>query len=209
MPPAACATGLVTCFASNLIPIGSKAPGMFRIGVWVVSSGQHLTACCFPGVAMRRSLTGYTSAQSSLFLLSVCKNSVLETGGGAISFLPSFSSGWSYEMVLGLPNLPEGHCVRRRTGAGGTAREGAFSVPWNLFLLSFWYRNMESCGSGVFPEGTLSQPNGLVTTKELSALSPTRSTRPLHGSLGLSLFSDQFLRLQDHGLRSEWCDTHH
>lgn len=31
---------------------------------------------------------------------------------------------------------------------------------------------MESYGSGVFPEGTLSQPNGLVTTKELSALSP-------------------------------------
>lgn len=31
---------------------------------------------------------------------------------------------------------------------------------------------MESYGRGGFPEGTLSQPNGLVTAKELSPLSP-------------------------------------
>lgn len=31
---------------------------------------------------------------------------------------------------------------------------------------------MESYGRGGFAEGTLSQPNGLVTAKELSPLSP-------------------------------------
>lgn len=68
---------------------------------------------------------------------------------------------------------------------------------------------MESYGSGVFPEGTLSQPNGLVTTKELSALSPNTVYKASTWLPHLSLFSDQFFRLQDHGLRSEWCDTHH
>lgn len=62
-------------------------------------------------------------------------------------------------------------CEKKGWGRG-TTRKRTSLTPGASSLPSFWYRNMESYGRGGFAEGTLSQPNGLVTAKELSPLSP-------------------------------------